>query len=328
MKKLVVFLCSCLALASASVAFGQNPNTKWGKPSQTEWSLQAWGEAPDAEAVVLNKTMNVTYKISRSFQSYSDVGVSELSMGNIENLGSNDNQNVLMTYEGKVRLKVLKEGGQKYANLDLVYFNMEDDAKMYDELVRTKVVVYSVNEKGKVKNRVIKPTTFTEGRVDKNYKVLHMLVPDVQVGDIIEYQYEISSSRVSFLYDWTFQEESVPVLYAKCDMDIPGFLQFNMSSPVHPFVKSKVEASSINGEQAAGSMQAPTKYPSNHYIIEGHDILPKSLDLQRKDASVDAAKVESKQPAQVLRALATLKNPNIAKPAPMPAGVSHLMMAK
>lgn len=325
MKKFLTLLFACLTLAAAVNVDAQNPNTKWGKPSQTEWSLQAWGEAPDAEAVVLNKTMNVIYKISRQFQSFSDVST-ELSVSSLQNLGSADNQNVVMTYDVKMRVKILKDSGAKYANVDITYFNMEDDSKMYDEFGRIKVVVYSQNEKGKVQRRDIKPSTFTDTRLDKNYMVRHILVPDVKAGDIIEYQYELTSSRISFLYDCTFQEDNLPVLYAKCDMDIPAFLQFNMNTPVHPFIKSRAEASNIHAERPAGDMQAPKTYPSNHYVIEGHDILPKNLDLQRKNPTVDAAKVDAKA-SQMMKTLAILKNANVAQPAPLPAGKSHLSFA-
>lgn len=326
MKKLVVFLCACLALASASVALGQNPNTKWGKPSQTEWSLQAWGEAPDAEAVVLCKTMNLTYALSSQFASYSETGTSEMSLSSIANLGSNESTLATMNYDVKMRTKILKDSGAKFANVDIVYFNMESDRKMLDGLGRIKVTVFSMNEKGKVQRREVKAKEFTEDRVDENYVVRHLKVDGVKAGDIIEYQYEISSTRISFLYDFTFQEE-IPVLYAKCDMDIPAFLQFNLNTPVHPFVKAKAESSSIVMEQSAVDMQAPKRCPSNHYVIEGHDILPKGLDLLRKNPTTEAAKVQSNG-AEFLRTVAVLKNQNIAKPAPMPIGKSHLMLAQ
>ncbi len=149
------------------------------------------------------------------------------------------------------------------------------------------------------------------------------MVPDVKAGDIIEYQYSISSTRVAFLYDCSFQEE-IPVLYAKCDMNIPAFIQFDMKVPIHPFIKSKVERGSINGEQGLGDMQAPKSYPSNHYVIEGHDILPKDLDLQRNNPDVEAAKVSS-APGKVMYTIATIKSA-ATRPAPLPEGKNHIMI--
>lgn len=66
---------------------------------------------------------------------------------------------------------------------------------------------------------------------------------------------------------------------------------------------------------------------SNHYTIEGHDILPKALDLQRRSPDTDAAKVTT-DAAEMLKTLAALKNPGVAKPALIPAGKGHLMLGK
>ena len=321
MKHYLIVLIACLF---ATFAQAQNPNTKWGKPSQTEWSLQAWGEAPDAEAVVLNRTMNVNYQISRQFAAVSDVNT-ELTISSIEFMGSNnENSNVTVTYENKLRIKILKDSGAGYANIDIVYLNEESDSKIYDEIDRLRVAVFSQNEKGKVKRRYLQNDTFTSDRVNAHYKVLHIKVPDVKKGDIIEYQYVLTSARPAFLYDCSFQEE-IPVLYAKCDMDIPGFLQFDMKVPIHPFIKSKVSASVIHPESVMGDMQAPKSYPSNHYEIEGHDILPKGLDLQRNDPNVEPAKV-STAPVKDMKMAATIKGQAVKMLAPLPEGKSHIMI--
>lgn len=320
MKHYLYLLIACLCLVNVMQA--QNPNLKWGKPSQSEWSFVAWGEAPDAEAAVLCKTMNATYQISRQFASYSNVDT-EISLSNIDFLGNNDNHIVTASFENKLRIKILKDTGGRFANLDIIYYNEENDAKSYDEVDHLKVTVFSRNEKGKVARRNLHSEKFAEDRVDAFYKVLHIQVPDVKKGDIIEYQFTITSARIAYMYECSFQEE-IPVLYAKCDMDIPAFLQFDMKVPVHPFIKSKVERGIVYGEQPLGEMKAPRNYPSNHYIIEGHDILPRELDLQRRASQDSSAKVFS-SPALV-KSLARIKNRNVASPVLMPEGKAHIMI--
>lgn len=321
MKHYLIIAVACLL---AVFAQAQNPNTKWGKPSQAEWDLQAWGEAPDAEAVVLYRTLDIAYQITRQFSAYNSDNT-ELSMSSINSLlGTNDNNFVSATYENKLRIKVLKDSGAGYANVDIYYLNDADDARLVDELEGVKVNVFSKNEKGKVARRMVKNANFTTERADAHYSVMHIKVPDVKAGDIIEYQYTITSTRVVFLYDCSFQEE-IPVLYAKCDMDIPGFLQFDMKVPIHPFIKSKVSQSVIREVQSSGDMQAPKTYPSNHYVIEGHDILPKGLDLQRSDASVDAARVNAGT-ASVMKTVALIKSVQPSQVAPLPNGKNHIMI--
>lgn len=319
MKYYLFFACLFLI----SLGHAQNPNTKWGKPSQMEWDLQAWGEAPNAEAVVLNRTMDVTYEITSQFMPYSNMNT-ELSLSSIASLGTNDNNFLSVTYENKLRIKILKDSGAGYANLDILYLDDANNPKLVDELARVKVTVFSKNGKGKVARRMVKNETFKNNRINDHYSALQVRIPDVKAGDIIEYQYTVTSTRVTFLYDCSFQEE-IPVLYAKCDMDIPALLQFDMKVPIHPFIKSKVVQGVVRATQATADMQAPRSYPSNHYIIEGHDILPKSLDLQRSDASVEAAKVNAGN-GKIMRTFALIKSvPNVVVDL-IPQGKSHLMI--
>lgn len=314
-------LIACLFLFSLGHA--QTPNTKWGKPSQMEWDLLAWGEAPDAEAIVLNRTMEVSYEITNQFMPYNNMNT-ELSLSSIANLGTNDNKFMSVTYENKLRIKILKDTGANYANLDILYLDDADDPRLIDELSRVKVTIFSKNEKGKVARRMIKNESFKNDRINAHYSVFQVRIPNVKAGDIIEYQYTITSTRVTFLYDCSFQEE-IPVLYAKCDMDIPALLQFDMKVPIHPFIKSKVEQGVVRATQVTGDMQAPKSYPSNHYIIEAHDILPKGLDLQRNDPSIEKAKVNT-SPGRIMKTFAIIKNvPNTAISL-IPEGKSHLMI--
>lgn len=309
MKHYLSVLIACLCVVTALHA--QSPNTKWGKPAQTEWSLVAWGEAPDAEAIILNKTTDVSYRIARQFSSYSDVST-ELNISSIEFMGNSENSNVTVTYDNKLRVKILKDSGIGYANIDIVYLNDEKDSKIFDELDRVKVTVFSQNEKGKISRRYLKNDTFKTDRLNAHYNVLHIQVPDAKKGDIIEYQYTITSSRTAFIYDCSFQED-IPILYAKCEMNIPAFLQFDMAVPVHPYVKSKVERGAIHGEQSQGDMQAPKSYPSNHYQIEGHDILPTLLDSKREN--FDPAK---------MKVAAKIKSGGAMQPVALPDGVKHI----
>ena len=51
-------------LACGSIVKAQLPNEKFGKPSSMEWDFYGWGDATDADAVILCKTMKVTYQLS------------------------------------------------------------------------------------------------------------------------------------------------------------------------------------------------------------------------------------------------------------------------
>ena len=74
--RILLLLAACLFVASAVRA--QLPNEHFGKPSDMEWEFQGWGEALQADALVLCKTMTVTYQLSDQVinfnQSGTDIG--------------------------------------------------------------------------------------------------------------------------------------------------------------------------------------------------------------------------------------------------------------
>ena len=311
-------------IALAIVCFYGNvanaQNLKFGKPSQLEWSMVGWSEAPDAEAVVLCKTLKVNYELSGDYKNY-DSTQSELSMDNYANSGINkyiSEGRTTMTYDVKIRTKILKENGVGYANMDIVVFDDEKDKGAYDEFKSFSVVVFK-NVNGKIKKTKYTRDIFEDERFNESFVIRHVKVPDVQVGDIIEYQYVLFSKRVTFLYDWTVQED-IPVMYSSCDLDIPVFLQFNMQVPKHPFVTSKVEEGVIFLPQEGSDLQAPKRCKSNHFTIVGKDMLPLKLDLLR-NKQMEAAQVEASG-----KIAAVINVPYIEKPIFLPKSLRHIML--
>ena len=260
-------------LACGSSTYAQLPNEKFGKPSSMEWDFNGWGEAVNADAIILCKTMKVTYQISDQVDNYNR-NSSDVSSDNISDFGKNmiDDSNVLVKYECRLRTKILKPEGAGHANIDITYY-YSDNNKLFDELTDLKVRVFSKNEKGKVEKKNVDTGSFVKERVDDNYMVVHVAVPDVQAGSIIEYQYNITSSRPTYLYDWVFQE-CIPTVRSKCDIDIPAFLQFNMNVPINKLIKAGVEVGQLAYDTNRPDLKKGKTCPTNHYLIVGDYILP------------------------------------------------------
>jgi len=268
------FLLAAL-LVCGGMAEAQLPNEKFGKPSNLEWEYIGWGQAIHADAIILCKTMKVTYQLSDQVfnNNRSDT---DFTSGNIDDFGKNqvDMENILVKYEVKLRTKILKPEGAKHANIDIAYYNGDNYKTVNnDELTDLKIKVFTKNEKGKVVKKSIDTNAFAKERVDDNYMVLHVVVPDVQPGSIIEYQYNITSTRPTFLYDWAFQE-CIPTVRSKCDIDIPAFLQFNMNVPINKLIKSGVEVGRLAYDTNRADLKRGKSCPTNHYTIVGDYILP------------------------------------------------------
>ena len=288
-----------------SVAKAQLPNENFGKPSNLEWEYPGWGKASMADAIILCKTMKVYYQLSDQM-SNNNMSDSDISTDNLMDYGKNmiDNSNVLVKYEVRLRTKILKPEGAKHANIDITYFNADDD-KVFnnDDISDLKIKVFTKNEKGKVEKRTINTDAFQKERVDDNYMVMHVVVPDVQAGSIIEYQYNITSTRPVYLYDWTFQE-IIPTVHSKCDIEIPAFLQFNMNAPINRLIKSSVEAGRLAYDTNRPDLKRGKTCPTNHYRIVGDYIMPDDKEI---------APLTSK-----------ITTPNVTIPAYMPDGCTHL----
>ena len=179
-----------------------------------------------------------------------------------------------------------------------------------------KVTVFTKNEKGKVEKKKINTADFKKDRVDDNYVVLHVVVPDVQPGSIVEYSYKIRSPRASFIYDWAFQED-IPTLRSKCELEIPAFLKFNMNVPINNLIKSNVEAGMITYDQNRSDLKAAKRCRTNHYTIVGDNILPEGLALKHNQGGNTTKE-------QVKIANFTSQITEREQPAYLPKGVTHL----
>lgn len=291
-------------------------NLKFGKPSQFDWDMVGWGEAPDAPAVVLCKTLNLEYKVTGEFRSY-DSSSTDFDTDHVSPLGSMglSRENTTMLYDVKFRTKILKESGIGYGNIDIVYYSDEEDMNMREEFYEFSVVVFNqVN--GKVKKTNVSTTCYKDERIDPHYMVRHVKVPNLKAGSIIEYQYQLFSNRYEFIYDWQMQER-IPVLYSRCEMNIPANIHFNMQAPVHPLIKRSVKEGTLFRDKLNNDFQIPKRVRSNVFLIESHDIVPFSEDLPEVKEGIqkDCVMVHA------------LLLDNVSVPiVPLPRGMRHIML--
>ena len=140
--------------AFGSMANAQLPNEKFGKPSSMEWEFNGWGDAVNADAIILCKTMTATYQLSD--QVFSNTQGSDFGFDNLQDFSKNqiDDSSILVKYEFRLRTKILKPEGAKHANIDITYYDPDNNKNVsFDELSDLKVRVFNKNEKGKVEKK-------------------------------------------------------------------------------------------------------------------------------------------------------------------------------
>ena len=305
-----------------NIVNAQLPNEKFGKPSNMEWEFNGWGDAVNADAIILCKTMTVTYQLSDQVSNF-DESDGEIGYDNLTNFGKNqiDDSNILVKYEVRLRTKILKPEGAKHANLDITYYDATDNLSMIaDDLSDFKITVFTKNDKGKVEKRNVNTNSFVKERVDDNYMVMHVIVPDVQAGSIIEYKYNITSTRAAYLYDWVFQE-CIPTVRSKCDIDVPAILQFNMNAPINKLIKSSVEVGQLAYDSNRADLKRGKSCPTNHYKIVGDYILPEDYAQTNENNTDDKNNATDNKIANFT---SQLTKPEVTPPANMPEGYTHL----
>lgn len=168
-----------LFIFSALSVSGSNVPIKWGKILPEDISMKTYAADPVASAVVL-----------------CDYGTTKVGPRT--------------EYFRHVRIKILKEEGLKYAEVELPYrfYNK------YDDVGQIKAQTININEKGVMVVTKLKSKSILDLQIDRKNKKKVFTFPDVKVGSIIEYKYTIFSLDLVKLRDWYFQT-TIPVIWSE-----------------------------------------------------------------------------------------------------------------
>ena len=272
----VLLLCpACMAVAQGSI------NMKFGKPTKQEMQMTTYDAEPDADAVVLCRLTDVEYTIQQT--------------------------GYLVDYREKVRIKVLKPDGARFAKVVIPYMkntpmdNCSNESKMvlktvldvgsvsssldeqsgamttddlenYSEESIEDLKATAYNLRGsKVVKSVLKKDAFVDKKIDEQHGQVEFTLHDVEVGTVIEYEYTLHSQLFWLLHDW-FAQGEIPVVYAKLDMNIPRYLLFNLEEHGIQRLMCSCTSSSMRYKLESDPLAAPVVMPSNHYICVGRDL--------------------------------------------------------
>lgn len=272
----LLFWPACMMMAQDKV------NMKFGKPTKEEMQMTTYEAEPDAEAVVLCRLTDVEYSIQQT--------------------------GYLVDYREKVRIKVLKPSGVRYAKVVVPFLkntpidnrnssskkvlkvdatdnnsvssSFEEqagamttaDLDRYSEESVEDVKATAYNLQGsKVVKSVLKKGAFVETKIDDQHYQVEFTVPDVKEGTVIEYEYTLHSELFWLLHDW-FAQCEIPVVYAKLDMNIPRYLLFNLEEHGVQRLMTSCESGTMRFKLESDPLAAQTVVPSNHYVSVGRNL--------------------------------------------------------
>ena len=283
MKLNVSTLFILLACTWLSAIAQENVNMKFGKPTKEEMQMTAYSPEPDAEAVVLCRLTDVEYTIQPT--------------------------SFLVDYREKVRIKVLKPSGARFARVVVPYkMNLSagnkiggskltamslpkpggssnsyfegEGVSMTEEVFDTgtdesvddiKATAFNMEGNKMIKTSLKKSDILKTKIDDQNYQV-GFTVPNVKEGTVIEYEYRIHSQLFWELRDWYAQCE-IPVVYAKLDMNIPNYLIFNIEDHGIQRLTYTCTAGSIKFKFVSDPLANPMTVNTNHYVYVGRNLI-------------------------------------------------------
>ena len=176
------------------------PSLKFGKPSEDELKMTTYAQDSSAAAVVL-------YSISDARYEYN----------------ANEFQ---LVYYNEVKIKVLKSEGTSYANINIPYYENDENRNTKEFVSQINAASYNMEGGKMVRTKMNSDLIFKE-RANQKYMQIKFSIPNVKVGTVFEYKYKLTSDFYYNLNNWEAQKD-IPVIYAKHQVLIPEYFVFNL----------------------------------------------------------------------------------------------------
>ncbi len=170
-------------------------------------------------------------------------------------------------YEKRVRVKILKEAGLKYANVEIPFRSKNSQERILD----LDAYVYNVDEKGEVKTTKVGGSSIYTKKINNQYSQEIIAFPEVKIGSVFEYKYKLERSTFSNLPDWEFQD-NIPVATSQFTVSVLEFFRFNVQPYVVEPIDVKKETKYENITLQNGFLQANVFHTT--YTMENLKALP------------------------------------------------------
>jgi len=127
---------------------------------------------------------------------------------------------IYLITEYHAKIKILKKEGFDVAEIKLPYYHTE---KSTEKILEVKAITHNNGVK-----TFVQPQNIFTTDDDENWSHKVFTFPDIRVGSILEYSYEVQSPFHFNLSGWNFQSE-IPKVYSEYNARIPGNWVYNRS---------------------------------------------------------------------------------------------------
>ncbi|MBP5346056.1 MAG: DUF3857 domain-containing protein [Bacteroidales bacterium] len=183
-------------LAACTQVFALNVNSKMGKPTQEELTMTEYAPDPEAEAVVLYSSTYLTYTtVANRLQ---------------------------LVVHYKRRIKILKEDGKDRGDVEVVIYDRSGGNR--DVMTGLKGATFNLENGSTIKTK-LNDDLKNEQRLDEYTVVKKFSMPNVRVGSIIEYEFDVKSNSLTGVDPW-YAQTDIPVFYTEYETVVPEWFTF------------------------------------------------------------------------------------------------------
>ncbi len=194
MKKIT--LLTALLICSLPVVFAQKFVNEFGKVAKDDMDYSVYPQDKTAEAVVI------------------------YDMGEAYFVRNDDNFEVI--FEKATRIKVFKDSGKKWANVEIPLYRQ---GNIYETVSELEAYSYNV-ENGTMQRTKLDISTCHDEKLNERWILKKFAIPNVKAGSVIEYKYKVNSEYIFNFPSWEFQWR-IPVIYSKYVTKMIPFYQYS-----------------------------------------------------------------------------------------------------
>ncbi len=183
--KNVILLLSVFLLITSELSSQNQYSEIYGKMTQHEMSMTEYENDKDAEAIVI-------YDLGENY------------------FRTDDNIGFLLVKERSFKIKILKQSGLDYANIEIPYYK---DGSEMEEVRNIEAYTYNWDEPALSKTKLDYKKIYEE-KINEKWYVQKFAMPDVRLGSVIEVKYEIVTPFYFNMGEWNFQKK-IPVIHSR-----------------------------------------------------------------------------------------------------------------
>lgn len=156
-----------------------------------------------------------------------------------EGIANNDEYDYSLVESRHIRIKILKESGYNYANIEIPFIRKDKQQFISD----VEAIVTNIDENGNPEVTKVSKKSFYKKDENEIWGNFIFTFPNIKVGSIIEYKYIKKSLHYGYLDDWNFHSY-LPTIKSAFKLYVPLRLEFTyqvLKSNAFPITVKKDE---------------------------------------------------------------------------------------